>query len=482
MVVVPDNRDDLIRHYTFSETDLSIIRQHRGAANRLGFAVQLCYMRYPGISLSTNAAPSPPLLRMVAEQLGLDQREWANYPARAQTRREHLVELKNVFGFKSFTTQEHHWRAVQSLEDLSWQTEKGIVLATALIQSLRGQSVLLPPLDVIERICAEAIARSTKRIYTALAGPLFRENRLHLDALLDLHGKNKFSVLTWLRQSPGAPGAANLLEHIARLKVMESIGLPAGIEHQIHQNRLLKLAREGRQMTTQHLRDLTATRRYATLVAVVLETRATVIDEIVDMHDRIIGAMFNRAKHVHEQEFQESGKAINEKVLLYWRIGSALLEARQTGSDPFAAIENIISWDIFTRSVTEAEKLAQPEDFDHLQGIADGYPRIRRYAPAFLEALRFKAAPAAQEILDAVDELKTLNARNARELPKDAPTGFVRKRWKDLVFRDDGLDRCFYELCVLSELKNALRAGDVWVRGSRQFKDFTNICCLSASS
>ena len=35
-----------------------------------------------------------------------------------------------------------------------------------------------------------------------------------------------------------------------------------------------------------------------------------------------------------------------------------------------------------------------------------------------------------------------------------------------------GLDRRFYELCALSELKNALRSGDIWVQGSRQFKDF----------
>jgi hypothetical protein len=34
------------------------------------------------------------------------------------------------------------------------------------------------------------------------------------------------------------------------------------------------------------------------------------------------------------------------------------------------------------------------------------------------------------------------------------------------------IDRCFYELCVLSELKNALRAGDIWVQGSRQSKEF----------
>ena len=45
LLVLPDSKDDLIRHYTLSDTDLSIIRQRRGPANRLGFAVQLCYLR-----------------------------------------------------------------------------------------------------------------------------------------------------------------------------------------------------------------------------------------------------------------------------------------------------------------------------------------------------------------------------------------------------------------------------------------------------
>ncbi|MFW6808294.1 hypothetical protein ACM7TS_18565, partial [Enterobacter hormaechei] len=27
-----------------------------------------------------------------------------------------------------------------------------------------------------------------------------------------------------------------------------------------------------------------------------------------------------------------------------------------------------------------------------------------------------------------------------------------------------------YEICALSELKNALRSGDIWVKGSRQFR------------
>jgi TnpA family transposase len=64
LLALPDNRDDLIRRYTLSESDLSIIRQRRGAANRLGFAVQLCYLRYPGIVLGVDQLPRPALLRL----------------------------------------------------------------------------------------------------------------------------------------------------------------------------------------------------------------------------------------------------------------------------------------------------------------------------------------------------------------------------------------------------------------------------------
>jgi TnpA family transposase len=203
-----------------------------------------------------------------------------------------------------------------------------------------------------------------------------------------------------------------------------------------------------------------------------LETHATITDEIIEMHDRIIGRLFTRAKHNHCEQFQQSGKAIHEKVRLYWRVGKALLEAKQSGADPFVAIESVIPWDVFKQSVIDAEKLAQLEDFDYLQHVGDGYTQIRRYAPAFLETLQLKAAPAAREILEAVETLKMLNVDHARKVPKDAPIGFVRKRWQNLVFKDDGVDRRFYELCTLSELKNALRSGDIWVVGSRQFKDF----------
>ena len=164
LLALPDTKDDLIRYYTFSETDLSLIRQRRGPANRLGFAVQLCYLRFPGIILGIDQLPFPPLLKLVADQLKVNVDIWDDYGQREQTRREHLAELQTVFGFQSFTMS-HYRQAVHTLTELAMQTDKGIVLASALIEHLRRQLVILPAINAIERASAEAITRSNRRIY-----------------------------------------------------------------------------------------------------------------------------------------------------------------------------------------------------------------------------------------------------------------------------------------------------------------------------
>ncbi len=99
LLALPDSKDDLIRHYSFSDADLTLIGQRRGSANRLGFAVQLCYMRYPGVTLAVDEEPFAPLLRLVATQLKVPPEAWADYGQRAETRREHLLELQALFEF-----------------------------------------------------------------------------------------------------------------------------------------------------------------------------------------------------------------------------------------------------------------------------------------------------------------------------------------------------------------------------------------------
>jgi hypothetical protein len=95
---------------------------------------------------------------------------------------------------------------------------------------------------------------------------------------------------------------------------------------------------------------------------VLLETSATITDESLDLNDRLLGSLFAKAKRQFENAFQDAGRAINDKVRLYAKIGQALIEAKTSQSDPFLAIESVVPWERFTQTVAEAEQLAQSED------------------------------------------------------------------------------------------------------------------------
>jgi hypothetical protein len=195
-------------------------------------------------------------------------------------------------------------------------------------------------------------------------------------------------------------------------------------------------------------------------------------DEALEMHERYLDQQFKKAERRHLGKFQENGNAINETLKRYAALGRALIDAKTRNADPFAAVEGVLPWDELTASVAEAEKLAQPGEFDWLALIATSYPVLRRYAPQFIDAFDFRPAPVSEQLMKAIELLRELNKTGARKVPDDAPRGFVRPRWERHVFTNEGIDRRFYETCVLSELGKSLRSGDLSVTGSRRYRDF----------
>ncbi|SCX32439.1 Transposase, TnpA family [Agrobacterium sp. DSM 25558] len=70
LVDIPLDEDSLIRHYSLSLADRLEIDLRRRNHNRLGFAIQLCLMRYPGLVLLAEETPPRAMLRFVADQIG----------------------------------------------------------------------------------------------------------------------------------------------------------------------------------------------------------------------------------------------------------------------------------------------------------------------------------------------------------------------------------------------------------------------------
>jgi TnpA family transposase len=82
----PTDAGAIVRHYTFSLDDMALIRQRRRAANRLGFAVNLAYLRLPGRVLGIEEIPPADMLAYIAKQITCEPASFDVYAQRGETR------------------------------------------------------------------------------------------------------------------------------------------------------------------------------------------------------------------------------------------------------------------------------------------------------------------------------------------------------------------------------------------------------------
>lgn len=152
LIESPSLKEDIIRWYTLAESDIIIIEQNcRGTANKLGFAIQLCYLRFPGKVLKSNETPEFLLLQYVCEQLNINQSVWEKYAVRDVTRREHITLIRKIFGFKTYSEFEQE-ASLKYIHDKALQTDRAVIIAEEFITYLRTNKIQLPSINTIERL------------------------------------------------------------------------------------------------------------------------------------------------------------------------------------------------------------------------------------------------------------------------------------------------------------------------------------------
>ncbi len=87
---LPTDELSLLKFYTLGDDDLENIRQRRRPENRIGFALQLCALRYPGRALAPGEMIPREVLSFVGAQLGVPADALLTYATRRQTRQQHM--------------------------------------------------------------------------------------------------------------------------------------------------------------------------------------------------------------------------------------------------------------------------------------------------------------------------------------------------------------------------------------------------------
>ena len=137
--------DQLARYFHLDDADLKIIGERRGDHNRLGFAVQLCTVRFLGAFLENLSETAPGAVAFLGRQLGLqDPSVFSNY-CLSEARWDHATEIRSRYGLREFTDPSARFRLNRWLYALCWTgTDRPSALFDRAIAWLITHKILLP--------------------------------------------------------------------------------------------------------------------------------------------------------------------------------------------------------------------------------------------------------------------------------------------------------------------------------------------------
>lgn len=463
---LPIDEASILRHYTLADDDLEFIDTRRRPHNRLGFALQLCALRYPGRLLAPGEIIPEQITRFLAAQLGLRPDDLIDYAVREETRHEHLATLREIYGYKMFTGQ-------GSRDLKAWLTSEAEIarsnegLAKRLVEKCRAAQIILPGVTVIERLCADALVAAERRIETRITSRLSDEMLRKLDALLSEEVNGHVTRFVWLRQFEVGQNSADVNRLLDRLEFLQDLKLDVSTFDGVPPHRITRLRRQGERYFSGDMRDISGDRRFAILAVCALEWRSAIADAVVETHDRIVGKTWRDAKKLCAAHIADAKTTLHETLCSFRNLGAALLEAKGDEASLDTATETSCGWSQLENLVAAAAGLTDTLAADPMAHVVHGYHRFRRYAPRMLRALDIYAAPVAAPLLEAAGVIDGADKSSAR------PLTFLRSgsKWRRHL-NDAGRDEPrLWEVAVLSHLREAFRSGDIWLAHSRRYGD-----------
>nr|WP_200535804.1 DUF4158 domain-containing protein [Klebsiella pneumoniae] len=341
---LPTDELSLLKFYTLGDDDLENIRQRRRPENRIGFALQLCALRYPGRALAPGEMIPREVLSFVGAQLGVPADALLTYATRRQTRQQHMDTLREIYGYKTFTG-----RGARDLREWTFgqaeDARSNEDLAHRFIVRCRETSTILPAVSTIERLCADALVAAERRIETRIAENLTADVRDHLDKLLSEMLAGNISRFIWLRNFEVGNNSAAANRLLDRLEFLRTLNINHSALASIPAHRIARLRRQGERYFTDGLRDITSDRRWAILAVCVVEWEAAIADAIVETHDRIVGKTWREAKRQHDETISGSKATLTDTIRTFTALGASLLEARSDGTPLEMAVASSVAWD-----------------------------------------------------------------------------------------------------------------------------------------
>jgi TnpA family transposase len=469
---IPRNlsRAELLRYFTFSDEDRREIAQCRGEHNRIGFALLLGGARLTGRFLYDFELVPRSLLAHICEQLDMEVPLFIVYPYRQPTRYEHIERLKVYLGLRSFTRPDRQLitdhirqqvRAGTRLHELLPSTE----------QMLRTHAIVLPGVSGLERVVGRARVATEEELFEELTTRIEVGTKVRILALLQVPAGQRLAPFQQLQQAAGRPSPEAFTHEVELLEQVRGL-LPETLDlRDLAPSLLERLAGMVSGLPTQAVLQFSEPKRVGLLLCWLWRLRTQLIDAALTISNELVAGVFRRARHAATKEHQRQQKRLGPVLTLCREVVEMLLDQ----AIPDHAVRQV-AFQRWTREQLagvpdECRALASPAEHLYLTEVRRRYSYVRQFAPRLLETFVLRALTPNEPLLRAVEYLRERNQSGQRGMGEEAPLDFVPPSWKPQVCPAPGeIDRPLWEICLLEQLRQALKGGNLHVPHSRAFQ------------
>ncbi|MCD0168206.1 MULTISPECIES: Tn3 family transposase [unclassified Deinococcus] len=465
--------EQLSNFFFLNEAELALIAERRRDHNQLGFAVQLCTLRFLGSFLPNPVQVPSIVVRHVADQLHLPARVIARYALREETRYQHRRIIVAALDYRDFDGGQAvrliRWLYAQ----LALSALRPSVLFDLATAQLIRRKVVLPGVTVLARLVARVRERFHARTFEQLSQKLSPSQRQALENLLILPSNARFTPLEVLRTSPARISSPALKAALHRIEQIRALGVSAIDLSEVPQSRQALLARHAQTAWAQTLLRMTPSRRQATLLIFLQALERSATDDALDLFDQFMTHLTLTGEVRRKRERLRTLKDLDQAALRLRDAVRVLLDETVSDGDLRELAFRAVSAGELRQAVETISALASEDADTSPEALSNAYGTVRRFLPAFLHTVELDGTASAQPLLDAWNFLRKLET-GGRDRPqwRDAPRGFVSRAWQRRVFPHGGkTDHQAYTLCLLERLQQALRRREVFAPGSDRYGD-----------
>lgn len=347
-----------------------------------------------------------------------------------------------------------------------------------VIEELIRQNYELPGFTTISRTAQTIRSMVNEEYFNNIADLLSDEIVTELNNLLILDKSKNSSGWNQLKQESKKPTNKEVkryIEHILWLK--NWIKNIPDISH-IPVSKHLQFTLEARALTITQMKELKPNKRYALTVILIHSQLNRTLDDIVEILIKKLRKLHYSAEEALKLYFIEHQKRA-EKLITQFRDVLEAFQEGQNNEERGKLVKNVIHSDPMLLLAECEEHIAYAGN-NYIPFLIRPYQPQRQLLLNCISLLELKTTSSDTSLINAIQFV--LESRHSHKKYLDYPLQhgslkWIPEKWRKFIFEQSAkpsrtIDRKYFELCVLTEIMQELRSGDLYVSNSDQYSDY----------